>query len=194
MNWMNLEDGKFLILWTYPWEQTLEINKKFWLTVFYASPNNSFWEIVWMVFWDEEWWNDISEALKIARKSSTYENWSVVAKKQLEFCKKNKIGLSDIYEDVKPKTTNKKSSLDKDRKFVEMNDFDSRKYKLIILNWVSKTYELKPITFLEFNKLKMKLYKWVVPVVNCISTSNSASISKEKKAKMWESTVVLPRM
>lgn len=105
-----------------------------------------------------------------------------------------KIGLSDIYEDVKPKTTNKKSSLDKDRKFVEMNDFDSRKYKLIILNWVSKTYELKPITFLEFNKLKMKLYKWVVPVVNCISTSNSASISKEKKAKMWESTVVLPRM
>lgn len=90
MNWINLEDGKFLILWSYPWKETLEINKKFWLTVFYASPSNSFWEIVWTVFWDEEWWNDISEALKIARKNPTYENWSVVAKKQLEFCKKKK--------------------------------------------------------------------------------------------------------
>jgi hypothetical protein len=70
--------------------------------------------------------------LKIARKNSTYGNWSVVAKKQLEFCKKNKIGLSDIYN--KAISKNKNSSLDKDREFEEMNDFNPRKYSLIILN------------------------------------------------------------
>lgn len=188
---MNLENGKFLILWSYPWKETLEINKKFWLTVYYVSPSNSFWEIVWIVFWDEEWWNDISESLKIARKNSTYENWSVVAKKQLEFCKKNKIGLSDIYN--KAISKNKNSSLDKDREFEEMNDFNPRKYSLIILNWVSKTYQLEPITRLEFNRVKMNLYKWITPVVNCVSTNNSASISKEKKAKMWESSAVIAK-
>ena len=191
MYWMNLENGKFLILWSYPWKETLEINKKFWLTVYYASPKNSFWEIVWTVFWDEEWWNDIIEALKIARKSSTYENWSVAAKKQLEFCKKNKIGLSDIYN--KAISKNKNSSLDKDREFEEMNDFNPRKYSLIILNWVSKTYQLEPITRLEFNRVKMILYKWITPVVNCVSTSNSASITKEKKAKMWETSAVITK-
>lgn len=49
------EDWKvdYLILWTFPWQKTLEIKEKYWLEAYYMKENNCFWEIIGYCFQDE---------------------------------------------------------------------------------------------------------------------------------------------
>ena len=49
------EDWKvdYLILWTFPWQKTLELKKKYRSTAYYMKENNCFWEIIGYCFQDE---------------------------------------------------------------------------------------------------------------------------------------------
>ena len=49
------EDWKvdYLILWTFPWQKTLEIKEKYWFGAYYMRGNNCFWEIIGYCFQDE---------------------------------------------------------------------------------------------------------------------------------------------
>lgn len=49
------EDWKvdYLILWTFPWQKTLEIKEKYWFEAYYMKENNCFWEIIGSCFQDE---------------------------------------------------------------------------------------------------------------------------------------------
>lgn len=49
------EDWKvdYLILWTFPWQKTLEIREKYWYEAYYMNGNNCFWEIIGYCFQDE---------------------------------------------------------------------------------------------------------------------------------------------
>ncbi len=190
MRWLNIENAKYVILWSHPWEQTKEINKTFNVVVYYISRTNSFWKIVSAVFNDSKAWDDIKMAIKEATEKQTLESWKKVENKQLEFCKKHSIGIFDIYQKAKPKAfkenktklTNKKnkdwtnaSSADNSRDFEWINDFDKNKHKLFIINGIWKLYDLTPNSIDEKKGKKIKLYKWIVPIINCISTSNASS-------------------
>lgn len=190
MRWLNIENAKYVILWSYPWEQTKKINETFNVVVYYISNTNSFWKIVSAVFNDSKAWDDIRMAIKEATEKQTLESWKKVESKQLEFCKKHSIGIFDIYQKAKPKTskenktklTNKKntdwtnaSSADNSRDFEWINDFDENKHKLFIINGIGKLYDLTPNSIDEKKGKKIKLYKRKVPIINCISTSNASS-------------------
>lgn len=49
------EDWKvdYLILWTFPWQKTLEIREKYWFEAYYMKENNCFWEVIGYCFQDE---------------------------------------------------------------------------------------------------------------------------------------------
>lgn len=207
MRWLNIENAKYVILWSHPWEQTKEINKTFNVVVYYISKTNSFWKIVSAVFNDSKAWEDIKMAIKEATEKQTLESWKKVESKQLEFCKKHSIGIFDIYQKAKPKVfkenktklTNKKntdwtnaSSADNSRDFEWINDFDENKHKLFIINGIGKLYDLTPNTIDEKKGKKNKLYKWIVPIINCISTSNASSTKikwKNGKIDLWRKKI-----
>ena len=202
MRWLNIENAKYVILWSHPWEETKKINQEFNVIVYYISRTNSFWKIVSAVFNDSKAWDDIRNAIKEAQEKQTLESWKKVEIKQLQFCKKHSIGIFDIYQKCKPKTskenktklTNKKnkdwskdSSADNSRYFEWINDFDENKHKLFIINGIGKLYDLKPNSIDEKKGKKFKLYKWIVPIINCISTSNASSKAIESKNwKQWK--------
>lgn len=198
MRWLNIENAKYVILWSYPWEQTKEINQEFNVIVYYISRTNSFWKIVSAVFNDSKAWDDIRNAIKEAQEKQTLESWKNVEIKQLQFCQKHSIGIFDIYKKAKPKSSNKNkakvnkqtdkdSSADNSRDFEWINNFDENKHKLFIINGIGKLYDLKPNTISEEKGKKFKLYKWLVPIINCISTSNASSKAIESKNwKQWK--------
>ena len=207
MRWLNIDDAKYVILWSHPWNQTIEINKNFNVVVYYISSTNSFWKIVSAVFNDSKAWDDIRNAIKEAQEKQTLESWKKVEIKQLQFCKKHSIGIFDIYQKAKPKTskenktklTNKKnkdwtkdSSADNSRYFEWINDFDENKHKLFIINGIGKLYDLKPNTISEEKGKKFKLYKKKVPIINCISTSNASSTKidwENGKIDLWKTKI-----
>lgn len=49
------EDWKvdYLILWTFPWQKTLEIKEKYVYEAYYMKENNCFWEVIGYCFQDE---------------------------------------------------------------------------------------------------------------------------------------------
>lgn len=197
MRWLNIENAKYVILWSHPWEQTKKINETFNVVVYYISSTNSFWKIVSAVFNDSKAWEDIKMAIKEATEKQTLESWKKVENKQLKFCQKHSIGIFDIYQKVKPKASKKNtdwsiSAADNSRDFEWINDFDENKHKLFIINGIGKLYDLTPNTIDEKNGKKFKLYKWIVPIINCISTSNASSTTikwENWKIDLWRKKI-----
>ena len=207
MRWLNIENAKYVILGSHPWEQTKEINKTFNVVVYYISKTNSFWKIVSAVFNDSKAWDDIRMAIKEATEEQTLESWKKVESKQLQFCKKHSIGIFDIYQKVKPKATKKNTikptnkkkadwskigTADNSRDFEWINDFDENKHKLFIINGIGKLYDLTPNTICEEKGKKFKLYKKKVPIINCISTSNASSTKidwENGKIDLWKTKI-----
>ena len=153
------KDVKYLILWTFPGQETLDANQDRENPdepIYYCDLSNRFWKVMEGVFWkgNSEIFNQLNQAIRS-------EDWGSVYKLQKEICTKYGIALrdrvdecylSDSSEDAKrlPKTYNTYSEC--------IEKIKSRNIT-VLLNWKSKGEKLNRKRASEYRKMSEKYRK-----------------------------------
>ena len=137
------EDVKYLILWTFPWQATLEANEirsqpdK---PIYYCDLRNHFRKVIQNVFWEKK-----SEIFNQLNQAIGSKDWESVYKLQKEICTKYEIALRDRVEECYLFG----SSKDTERLPKKYNTYSECIEKIksgditVLLNWKSKGEKLE---------------------------------------------------
>lgn len=149
--WLNplLPDGgrenvKYLILWTFPGQVTLEANHRGHpdKPIYYCNLSNRFWKVMERVFWGEnsEIFNKLNKAINDLNKAISSERCERVYELQKEICTKYGIALRDRVAEcyLSDSSEDAKRLPKKYHNFYEyiMKPNKDGKHIVVLLNWM----------------------------------------------------------